>query len=184
MKILLHICCGPCATVVIERLKEKGFEIKGFFYNPNIYPKEEYDLRKANLEIVIKKYNIETIFPSYLENEWQNKIIGYEYEKEGGKRCELCIKLRLKKTGEKAKMDGFDMFATTLSVGINKDSKFVALCGVDASEEIGIPFYSEDFKKKAGFQRSVVLSKEMGLYRQKYCGCVYSLRQKNFAQVA
>lgn len=190
MKILLHICCGPCASLPIERLKEREFEIIGFFYNPNIYPQEEYNLRRANCDIVLKRYNIETIPSDYEEGEWQKAIKGYEYEKEGGRRCEVCIKLRLKKTGEMAKENGFDMFGTTLSVGINKDSKLINLYGANVSDCLNIPFYAEDFKKNAGFQRSVALSKEMGLYRQKYCGCLYSLREKtnlkknNIAQVA
>lgn len=177
MKILLHICCGPCATLAIERLKGKGFEITGFFYNPNIYPEEEYNIRKANAEIVTKKHKIEIIPSIYSEKEWHKAIKGKEYEKEGGERCKLCIKLRLKKTGEQAKGDGFDMFGTTLSVGPNKDSHMIALYGASIQEELNLPFYLEDFKKHAGFQRSVILSKEMGLYRQRYCGCLYSLRE-------
>lgn len=176
MKILLHICCGPCATIAIERLKEKNFEITGFLYNPNIYPIEEYNLRLKNAENVAKKNNIEIMPSSYENNEWYKKIKGYEDEKEGGKRCELCIKMRLTKTGEKAKEEGFDMFSTTLTTGINKDSKLIVLYGASISDSLSLPFYSEDFKKNAGFQRSVALSKEMGLYRQRYCGCLYSLR--------
>lgn len=176
MKILLHICCGPCATLALERLKEQNFEITGFFYNPNIYPIEEYNLRLKNAETVAQKNEIEIMPSLYEKDKWDRKIRGYENEKEGGKRCELCIKMRLTETGEKAKEGGFDTFGTTLTTGINKDSRLINLYGASISDDIGIPFYLEDFKKQGGFQRSVVLSKEMGLYRQKYCGCLYSLR--------
>ncbi|MEW6007967.1 MAG: epoxyqueuosine reductase QueH [bacterium] len=176
MKILLHICCGPCSTVAIERLLQENFEITGFFYNPNIYPEEEYELRLKNAEIVALKNNISFLPSIYEPEEWHKKIRGYEKEKEGGERCKLCIKMRLAETAKKAKDSGFETFGTTLTTGLNKNSKRINLYGANVSFEIGIPFHLVDFKKNAGFQRSVVLSKEMGLYRQRYCGCIYSLR--------
>lgn len=175
-KILLHICCGPCATVAIERLKEEGFEIIGFFYNPNIHPEEEYNLRLENAKIVALKNDISLLPSFYKPKEWHKKIKKYEEAVEGGKRCELCIKMRLEATGKRAKEEGFALFGTTLTTGLNKDSKIINLYGAKIFEDISIPFYSADFKKKAGFRRSVLLSKEMGLYRQRYCGCIYSLR--------
>jgi len=178
VNILLHICCGPCSTIAIERLKENNFEITGFFYNPNIYPEEEYELRLKNAKLVAEKFNIPLLPSIYEQEKWKKEIKGYENEKEGGKRCVICIKMRLYETGKMAKENNFDMFTTTLTTGPRKDSGLINLYGANTSENLGIPFYSVDFKKNAGFQKSVVLSKEMGLYRQRYCGCIYSLRSK------
>ncbi len=175
-RLLLHICCGPCATVAIERLKSENFEITGFFYNPNIHPEEEYNLRLENVKKVALKNNISLLPSLYEPKEWHKKIKGYERAKEGGKRCELCIKMRLIATGKRAKEGGFDIFGTTLSTGLNKDSRIINLYGANISESIGVPFYLSDFKKRGGFQKGVLLSKEIGLYRQRYCGCIYSLR--------
>lgn len=157
---------------------QENFEITGFFYNPNIYPQEEYNLRLKNVESVVLKNTISLISPIYEPEKWHKEIKGYEETKEGGERCKICIKMRLKETAKKAKDSGFDIFGTTLTTGLNKDSKTINLYGLNIAEEIGIQFYLADFKKNAGFQRGVVLSKEIGLYRQRYCGCVYSLRSK------
>jgi len=173
-KILLHICCGPCSTVAIERLKG-SLEIAGFFYNPNIYPEEEYELRLENAKKVCEMNNVPFILPTYEQEKWEKTVKGYEDAEEGGERCKRCITMRLRETAERAKNEGFNFFGTTITVGPKKPSEKIAIYGAKIEEKIGIPFYHCDLKKKGGIQRSIDLSKEFGLYRQNYCGCRYSL---------
>ena len=180
-KLLLHSCCGPCSTSVIERLVGR-FDLTIFFYNPNINDNEEYEKRRAAQLDFIEKYNdridaIDRI--SYLEGPYEPKVFlqaakNLEEEPEGGKRCTACIQLRLEKTAETAKMGGFDTFSTTLSVSPHKNFELIHKLGMQLGMRYGLSFLGEDFKKQGGYQRSVELSKEYGLYRQRFCGCSFA----------
>lgn len=179
--LLLHSCCGPCSTSVIERLVRE-YKITVFFYNPNITDREEYLKRKENQIKFIENYNqninqVDTI--AFLEGPYDSETFlvaakGLESEPEGGKRCTECFKIRLEKTAETAKMTGNDCFATTLTVSPHKNGALIHKIGMDLAIRYGLTYLAEDFKKKAGYQRSIELSKEFGLYRQHFCGCEYS----------
>lgn len=171
-KVLLHICCCSCASVCIERLEEEGFEVIGFFYNPNIHPESEYQRRKE-IEKLKKNFKIEIIEAEYIPEEWFRAVKGLENEPEGGKRCEVCFKLRLKKTRELCLEKNFDYFTSTLTISPHKDSKLIEELGLSLDKERFLP---RDFKKRDGFKESVKKSKELGLYRQNYCGCIFSKR--------
>ena len=180
-KMLLHSCCGPCSTAVIDRLKE-DFDLTIFYYNPSIYPKEEYIHRlneqkryvsEAGLNIVV----IDGTYKDY--NKFYEGYKGLENEKEGGIRCTKCFHLRLEKTAQIAKVNNFDYFTTTLSVSPYKDSQKLNKIGEVLSKEYNIKYLYSDFKKKEGYKRSNELAKKYNLYRQHYCGCKYSLNEAN-----
>lgn len=180
-KLLLHSCCGPCSTAVVERLTGR-FDITIFFYNPNIADQEEYGKRRAAQLDFIEKYNDRIDARdriAYLEGPFEPELFcqavkGMEHEPEGGKRCTSCFQLRLEKTAETAKMSGFDTFSTTLSVSPHKNFELIHKLGMQLGMRYGLSFLGEDFKKQGGYQRSVELSKEYGLYRQRFCGCSYA----------
>lgn len=174
-KLLLHSCCGPCSTVVIERLKGR-FDVTVFYCNPNIEPLEEYEKRKEEQKKVCKFFNIPFVDVDYDNSSWREFVSGLENEKEGGKRCEKCFVFRLKQTAEYAKAHNFDVFATTLSVSPHKNTEVINSVGKQISQELDIEFLDESFKKKDGYLRSINLSKELNLYRQNYCGCLFSKR--------
>lgn len=171
---LLHICCACCATTCIEELKDDGFKVVGFFYNPNIHPEEEYLKRKKELSVLKEKYSIEIIEGDYDKELWFEECSPFSYEKEGGHRCSLCYLLRLKKTYMKSKELGIEYFTTTLTVSPHKKSAVINQLGKEIGDKM---FLERDFKKKDGFKKSVCRSKEWGLYRQRYCGCIYSLQK-------
>lgn len=170
-RILLHVCCGPCSTASIERLLGEGYEPVLFFSDSNIYPEAEFEKRYDNLLKVAAFYNLEVIKDAWLHESWLEWIKGYENEREHGKRCTLCFRYNLMKAAEKAEELGIPYFATTLTVSRFKNSKVIFSQGEDLKGFLAI-----DFKKKDGFNRSIVLSKELGLYRQQYCGCEFSMR--------
>lgn len=172
-KLLLHSCCGPCSTSVIERLKDE-YELEVFFYNPNIMDPEEYEKRRQAQGQVIEKFGVPYIEGAKDTDVYLEKIKGLEGEPEGGSRCRECFELRLEVTAKLAAEMGFDIFATTLSVSPHKSYKLVLEIGSRLADEFGLEFLEEDFKKKAGFQRSNQMSKEMELYRQSFCGCEFS----------
>ena len=176
-KLLLHSCCGPCSTSVIERLK-KDYDLTIFYYNPNIYPEDEYNKRlSTQQEYLIKSnQNITVIDGTYLDhNLFEQEFKGLENSKEGGARCEKCLFLRIKKTAEYAKNNGYDVFTTTLSVSPHKNAELINKLGNNFAKEYNIEFLESNFKKQNGFLISTQLSKQYGLYRQQYCGCKYSL---------
>lgn len=175
-KLLLHSCCGPCSTAVLERLASY-FHITLLYYNPNIYPEDEYLLRlKTQIEVINKcGYDISLLEGEYIHEEYLAFIKGLEEEKEGGKRCEACFKLRLEKTAELAKRESFDYFTTTLTVSPHKNSPLINAIGKEISQKYGVKYLFSDFKKKEGYKRSTQLSKEYGIYRQNYCGCEFSM---------
>lgn len=172
--LLLHSCCGPCSSAVIERLREH-FQLTLYYYNPNIEPKEEYLHRLSEQERLLRLAGNIPLIPSAWEN-GAFRAFAEEMadEPEGGKRCRACFALRLQKTAETAKVHGFEYFATTLSVSPHKDAEVLNQLGAEIAEKVGVRFLTADFKKKDGYLRSLQLSKEYGLYRQNYCGCLYS----------
>ena len=176
-KLLLHSCCGPCSSSVLEFLT-KYFDIDVLYYNPNIYPEEEFVKRKNEQEKLLKKLdkNIKFIEGNYNYDLYKEKVRGLEQEPEGGLRCKSCISLRMQETCRYAKEHGYDFFTTTLSVSPHKNSKMINEIGFSLEKEYNMPYLYSDFKKKEGYKRSIVLSKEYDLYRQDYCGCQFSLR--------
>lgn len=176
-KILLHTCCAPCSSYCIEYLSNY-FDITVLYYNPNISPQEEYDKRKQEQIRFLKEFKsknkLDILDVDYNYDEFLNIASGLEQEPEGGKRCFKCYQLRLEKTAQVAKEKQFDYFGTTLTVSPYKNSQKLNQIGKDLEEKYGIKYLYSDFKKKEGYKRSIELSKEYGLYRQDYCGCVYS----------
>jgi len=174
-RMLLHICCAPCSTSVIERLKEE-YEVTLFFYNPNIEPLEEYGERLEEAKRFASETGTKLIVGGYDNAAWREAIKGYEAEPERGKRCDICFDIRFKKTAEYAASNGFDIFTTTLSVSSHKDHLVINGIGSRLAEETGVKFYQANFKKGDGFKRSLELSKVHHLKRQNYCGCLFSKR--------
>ena len=177
-RLLLHSCCGPCSSSVIERLKEY-FDITVLYYNPNIEPREEYEKRKGEQIRLLNEFNIKYMDILYLNEEYHERIIGYENEPENGARCPLCYELRMEKTAKLAKENNFDYFCTTLTVSPHKPSKIINEIGIKLQNIYEIKYLLSDFKKEDGYKRSIELSKEYELYRQDYCGCFYSRRVNN-----
>lgn len=171
--ILLHSCCGPCSSAVLERLNNY-FDITVLYYNPNIEPQEEYLKRKQVQIDLLNKLNIKYMEIDYLNEEYHNKVIGYENEPENGKRCHICYKIRLEKTAYLAKQNNYDYFGTTLTVSPYKNSQIINQLGKELENKYNIKYLLSDFKKEEGYKRSIELSKEYNLYRQNYCGCLYS----------
>ena len=176
--LLLQCCCAPCSSAVLERLKEH-FRLKLYFYNPNIYPEEEYEKRLSQFDKLLGAEEFSKgieILPSVYEPEkFEEAVKDLHNEKEGGARCTQCFILRLEETAKKAKEIGADYFCTTLTVSPHKNSQLLNELGLKAQEKYGVKFLLSDFKKKEGYKRSTVLSNELGLYRQNYCGCKYSI---------
>ena len=181
--LLLHSCCGPCSTAVVERLVDE-FDVTVFFYNPCITDEDEYKRRRDSQIKFIDKFNEEKIGITrvyfkegeYRPTEFFNAAKGMEEEPEGGIRCSACFNQRLEKTAEAARMGGFDYFATTLTVSPHKNYKLISEIGRSIALRYGLSFLDRDFKKKDGFKRSIELSKKYELYRQDYCGCEFSKR--------
>ncbi|MEA4894851.1 MAG: epoxyqueuosine reductase QueH [Oscillospiraceae bacterium] len=178
-KLLLQCCCGPCSSYVLEYLT-KFFDVSVLYYNPNIQPEEEYEKRLLNMRTVADKYPETVAFLDcgYSGEEFDAVSRGLENEPEGGARCVKCFELRLRETARLAKKSGFDYFCTTLTVSPHKDSNRINEIGLELEKEFGVKWLPSDFKKREGYKRSIELSKEYGLYRQDYCGCFYSLAEK------
>lgn len=180
-RLLLHSCCGPCSSYVLEVLASY-FNVEVLYYNPNIYPESEYIKRLQEQIKIINNMpfkNPVSLMPcDYDENEFLTAAKGFEGEREGGSRCEKCFRLRMEKTALIAKEKGFDYFTTTLSVSPHKNAQLLNKIGEELSEMHSIKYLYGDFKKKEGYKRSIILSKEYDLYRQDYCGCRFSLREE------
>ncbi len=172
-RLLLHACCAPCSTAVIERLRPY-FDITLYYYNPNIHPLEEYEKRLAALETLSEIAGVPLLSEPQRPEEFFEAARGLESEKEGGARCAACFYLRLFKTAKKAAELGYDMFSTTLTVSPHKNADEVNAAGLAAAKKTGAAYLPGDFKKKDGYKRSTELSREYGLYRQDYCGCCFS----------
>lgn len=178
-KILLHSCCAPCSSYVITYLTNY-FDITILYYNPNISPYEEYNKRKNEqirlIQEIETKNNIDIIDCDY-DNKLYNELIkGLEKEPERGKRCNICYQMRMKKAAIVAKENNYDYFCTTLSVSPYKNAKLINEIGESLEKKYNIKWLYSDFKKKDGYKKSIELSKEYNLYRQNYCGCIYSNR--------
>lgn len=178
--LLLHSCCAPCSSYTIEYLSDY-FRIAVLYYNPNISPKEEYEKRKAEqirlINSLLVKNAVSFADCDYDCNEFFEIAKGYEDCREGGERCFRCYELRLRKAAEEAKKGGYDYFCTTLSISPLKNAQKINEIGKRIGEEYGVLWLPSDFKKREGYKRSIELSKEYDLYRQNFCGCVYSRRE-------
>ena len=171
MKILLHICCANCAIYPLERLSEKG-EVMGFFFNPNIHPFQEYKKRLEALKVYSEQTRLSLICrDEYLLEEFLKNVSQWPEE-----RCGYCYRVRLEATAKEAKKSSFDAFSTTLLQSTHQNHALIREMGETISMEVGIPFHYEDFRP--GWKRGVEVSKAMGLYRQQYCGCIYSEKER------
>lgn len=180
--LLIHSCCAPCSSYVLEYLS-RHFDITILFYNPNISPKSEFDYRESELKRLVGEMplecNIDVIVPDYDDNEFYDAVKGFENIPEGGERCFRCYELRLKKAFEYAKENRFDYFTTTLSISPYKNAEKLNEIGERLAGECEyVKWLPSDFKKKNGYKRSIELSKEYNLYRQNYCGCVFSKAER------
>ena len=182
MKLLLHICCAPCSTAVIERLESEGYQVTGYFYNPNIQPDEEYVRRLNESRSYAKTAGIELIEGEYDLKIWNELTEDHGDEPEGGTRCKICYGLRLQKTAEKTDELNYDIFTTTLSISPYKNVEMINRIGNDIAEKLTVNFLESDFKKKNGYKRSLDLCRDHDLYRQDYCGCIYSREEKEMKQ--
>ena len=176
-KIVLHACCAPCASYPIIKLMEDNYKPVVFFYNPNIYPKNEYEIRRNELEKYCKKLGIEYFEGDYETDLFYEKIKGLEQEPEKGSRCSVCFNLRLQKTAEFALSKGIDSFTTTLTVSPHKNSSQIFEQGRKVANSLGLNFIEYDFKKQDGFKKSREIARQNNMYAQKYCGCEFSVRK-------
>ena len=179
-RLLLHSCCAPCSSAVLERLNA-AFDIGIFYYNPNIAPEEEFE-RRAEEQLRLAgalphQGRIDVIRGAYDPQRFYDAVRGHEDDPEGGARCEICFRLRLRETAYLARQRGDDYFTTTLSISPLKDARLLNAIGRELSAEVGVPWLPADFKKRNGYKRSCELSALYGLYRQDYCGCVFSRRR-------
>lgn len=188
-KLFLHSCCAPCSSYVLEYLRP-FFRITVFYFNPNITEREEYDKRKEEQKRLIAEFNrhktvseglaypIEVVEGEYRREDFFQAVRGLEQCPEGGERCLACFGLRLRETARMAAEHEADYFTTTLTISPLKNAAAINEIGQRISKEWGIPFLPSDFKKKGGYQRSLELSGEYGLYRQDFCGCIFSKRER------
>lgn len=179
--LLLHSCCAPCSSAVLEQLAEH-FHITVLYYNPNIAPQTEYENRIKEQERFVTqlpaKYPISFLAGEYDTKQFYDAVRGMEHLPEGGERCFVCYELRLRETARLAKEHGFDFFTTTLSISPLKKADKLNEIGGKLAQEYGVSYLFSDFKKKEGYKRSIQLSAQYGLYRQDYCGCIYSMRER------
>lgn len=177
--ILIHACCAPCSAAIIEKLKNDGYACKIIFYNPNIHPIEEYNLRRKEQESVALKMGVAFIALEYDPERWLTLTRGLENEPERGRRCEKCFMLRLERTARYAHENNFSIFTSTLGISRWKDMEQVNNCGINAAAVYpGLEYWTYNWRKKGGSQRMDQIAKEQNLYRQNYCGCVYSRAKK------
>ena len=185
-RLLLHSCCAPCSSYCIQCLSEH-FYVTVFYYNPNIYPPEEYHMRAAEqarfVENFPTKYPVSCVEGAYDTERFYEIAKGREDIPEGGERCFACYELRLREAAEYAKRENFDYFTTTLSISPLKNAQKLNEIGAALEKEYGVKYLFSDFKKKSGYQKSTEISREYEMYRQYYCGCVYSKRDRD-AQIA
>ncbi len=180
-KLLIHSCCAPCSSYVLEYLSQY-FEITIFYFNPNIYPEDEYNRRVEEQKQLIQAMPLTSKVKfrqgEYRPQEYYQAIKGLEKEPEGGNRCFVCYEMRLREAAQRAREGGYDYFTTTLSISPHKKSEKLNEIGSNLAAEFGVAYLPSDFKKKNGYKRSIELSKEYNLYRQDYCGCIFSMRDQ------
>ena len=179
-RLLLHVCCAPCSSYVLEYLS-RYFEITVYFYNPNIYPEKEYLFRNDELSRFIadvhQNDDIDIVSENYNDKEFYDAIRGLEHLGEKSERCKACYRLRLERSALYASQNGYDYFTTTLSISPHKNADWLNEIGENCAKKYNIRHLPSDFKKKGGYKRSCDISKEYGLYRQDYCGCIFSKRE-------
>lgn len=179
--LLLHSCCAPCSSYVLEYLS-RYFAITVFYFNPNIYPEEEYHYRAAEQQRLIREmkteHPVQFIEGRFEPSEYYAAVRGLEHVPEGGERCQVCFRLRLGEAAREAAKGGFDYFTTTLTISPLKNAEVLNQIGMEEAQKYGVKWLPSDFKKKNGYKRSTELSREYGLYRQDYCGCVFSKRER------
>lgn len=175
MKVVLHICCGVCAAGAGKALMSEGHEIIGLFYNPNIYPEVEFYKRLEAAQDIAKLFAFPLKLVPYSPEEWFQKAGHLKEEPEGGKRCQICYRLRLEKTFQYMLDYNADAFTTTLTLSPHKSAAVINRIGIDIG---GDKFLARDFKKKEGFKQAMQIARQQELYRQNYCGCIYSLRHR------
>lgn len=180
--LLLHSCCAPCSSYVLEYLSQY-FHIIVFYYNPNIYPESEYHTRveeqKRFIQELPTRYPVDFLEGDYIPKDFYDCARGMEHLPEGGERCFACYRLRLEEAARMAKEKGCDYFATTLSISPLKNAEKLNMIGEELAQTYGVHWLPNDFKKKNGYKRSTELSREYGMYRQDYCGCIYSFKERH-----
>jgi predicted adenine nucleotide alpha hydrolase (AANH) superfamily ATPase len=175
-RILVHSCCASCSSYVLEHLA-RSYDVTAFFHNPNIEPPEEYALRLGDMEKVCTELGVPLIEGKYDPERWKEAVAPFAHLPERSERCRICYRLRLDETARAARDSGIGIFTSTLSVSPHKVHRWIAAEGRSAGERYGVRFLAEDFKKRGGFQESCRRSGELGLTRQDYCGCIYSLEE-------
>ena len=177
-RVLLHSCCGPCSSAVLEYLTQY-FDVTLLWYNPNLFPREEFERRFRTLVELVEKMGladrVEILAEPWKHEDYESRVKGLEDEPEGGSRCEVCFRLRLVETARLARHYGFDYFCTTLSLSRHKDAVLINRLGEEAGRAFGVSWLPSDFKKQGREMRASELAEQYGLYRQLYCGCAYSL---------
>lgn len=175
-KILLHACCGICSAYPVSFLKDAGYEVVVYFYNPNIYPDVEYQKRLEAEKILCENSGVELIVEEYNQEEFFDYVKGFETEPEKGLRCDKCFELRLTKTANKAKELGIENFTTSIVISPHKNFQKLSTIGEEIASKTGLNFLAIDFKKKDGFLKTNKIANSLSLYRQNYCGCKFSMR--------
>lgn len=179
-KLLLHSCCAPCAGDIMETLLESGIGYTIYFYNPNIHPLQEYEMRKDENKRFADKYHIPFIDADYDKDEWFKRAKGMEWEPERGIRCTMCFDMRFERTALYAFEHDFDIISSTLGTSRWKNMEQINACGVRAANRYtGLQYWTYNWRKKGGSQRMIEISKQENFYQQEYCGCVFSLRDTN-----
>ncbi|MFA6253366.1 MAG: epoxyqueuosine reductase QueH [Patescibacteria group bacterium] len=174
-KLLLHACCAPCSIYVLQKLSA-DHEVTIYFYDPNIHPRQEYNLRRDELKKYAEKFKIDFVEGPYDSANWLARTKGLENEPERGQRCEVCFDIRLAESARYAKNNNFDIWTTVLSISPHKDAKQINMVGEKIAVTVGLLYISADWKKNDGFKIAGQLSKQENFYRQDYCGCIYSKR--------
>lgn len=178
--VLMHSCCAPCAAELMEALVESNIKYSIFFYNPNIHPKKEYELRKQENIKFAKKHNIEFIDADYDMDNWFDRVKGLEFEPERGERCTKCFDMRFERTALYAKENGFPVITSSLGISRWKNMEQINGCGIRAAERYeDIEYWTYNWRKNGGGARMYEISKRENFYKQEYCGCIYSLRDTN-----
>ena len=175
MKILLHACCAPCGGQVINELKKEGHEVSVYFFNPNIFPEDEYCLRLSEVKRFTDELKMKLIEGKYNHDEWLLSIKGYENEPEKGERCRRCFMHRLAEVAQKAQEEGFDAFASTLTISPHKPAEMVNQIGHELAGFYNLKFIDNIWRKNEGYKKSCEISKEYDFHRQDYCGCEFTL---------
>jgi predicted adenine nucleotide alpha hydrolase (AANH) superfamily ATPase len=178
-RILLHVCCAPCSTSSAERLQSEGWDVELFFFNPNVFPPIEHARRLSSAQEAARMMGLPLHEDLTSLAMWKRAVRPFGGEPEGGRRCEECFRFRMDRTAEAASRLGIGRFTTTLSVSPHKDFGGLVAAGRAVAERSGVSFVEENFKKRSGFSRSVEMSRDMGLYRQDYCGCFQSLLERD-----